>query len=113
MFEQFLKRPFHLALYRNGPYAEERSRFLSQLVREGRSRHRLQAINWLLLEVAKHVDLSGGRRSYARGELKALTECWQKMRKSRATSERRVNPEQHAHLVKWWNDKCRSMVKPK
>lgn len=29
MFEQFVKRPFHLALYRTGPYAEERSRFRS------------------------------------------------------------------------------------
>ena len=31
MFEHFVKRPFHLALYRNGPYAEERSRFLAHL----------------------------------------------------------------------------------
>ena len=38
MFDRFVKRPFHLALYRNGPYAEERSRFLTHLVREGRGR---------------------------------------------------------------------------
>lgn len=45
MFEQFVKRPFQLALYRNGPYAEERSRFLAHLVQEGRSWHRLKIIN--------------------------------------------------------------------
>ncbi len=91
MFEQFIKSPFHLARYRNGPYAEERSQFLSQLAHEGRSRHRLKAINWLLLEVAKHLDLSSRSRSYRRGELIALAESWwQKARRSRATSERRA-----------------------
>jgi integrase/recombinase XerD len=90
MFEQFVKHPFYLARYSSGPYAEDRSRFLSELVREGRSRHRLQTINWLLLEVAKHIDLSGGRRSFTRGELMALAECWQKTRKSRTTSPQRA-----------------------
>lgn len=91
MFEQFIKSPFHLARYRNSPYAEERSQFLSQLVHEGRSPHRLRAINWLLLEVAKHVDLTTRGRCYGREELMVLAECWwQKARKSRATSERRA-----------------------
>ena len=58
MFEQFVKRPFHLAQYRNGPYAEERSRFMERLVQQGRCVGRLKALNWLL-EVAKRVDLSG------------------------------------------------------
>ena len=62
MFEQFVKRPFHLALYRNGPYAEERSRFLARLVQDGRCLGRLKGINWLLLEVAKQLDLSDARR---------------------------------------------------
>jgi integrase/recombinase XerD len=91
MFERFIKRPFHLARYRNGPYAEERSRFLSQLVQEGRGWHRLRAINWLLLEVANQVDLTGRDRSYRREEVIALAECWwQKTRKSRAGSARRA-----------------------
>ena len=42
MFEQFIKRPFHLARYRNGSYAEERRRFLAYLVQEGRCWERLQ-----------------------------------------------------------------------
>ncbi len=52
MFERLVKRPFHLARYRNGPHAEERNLFLAHLVQEGRGWHRLKAINWLLLEVA-------------------------------------------------------------
>ena len=59
MFEQFVERPFHLAQYRNGPYAEEKSRFMERLVQEGRCVDRLKALNWLLLEVAKRVDLAG------------------------------------------------------
>src|SRR5579885_2118728 len=53
MFEQFVKRPFHRARYRDGPYSEKRGRFLTRLVQEGRCVDRLKGINWLLLEVAK------------------------------------------------------------
>jgi hypothetical protein len=48
VFEQFVKRPRHLAQYRNGPYAEERSRFVERLVQEGRCVGRLKALNWSL-----------------------------------------------------------------
>lgn len=89
MFERFVKRPFHLALYRNGPYAEERGRFLAHLVEEGRGRNRLKVINWLLLEVAKHIDLSR-ERSYTAEALTVLAECWQKTRGSKVSSARRT-----------------------
>jgi integrase/recombinase XerD len=89
LFEQFVKRPFHLALYRNGPYAKERSRFLARLVQEGRCSGRLKAINWLLLEVAKHVDLSEDR-SYATEVLRDVAQQWQKTRRSRSNSERQA-----------------------
>jgi site-specific recombinase XerD len=89
MFEQFVKRPFHLALYRNGPYAEERSRFLAHLVQEGRGRNRLKVINWLLLEVAKYIDLSG-QRLYTTDVLTATAERWQKSRESKVTNLRRA-----------------------
>jgi len=32
VFEQFVKRPFHLALYRNGPYSVERGRSLAHFL---------------------------------------------------------------------------------
>jgi hypothetical protein len=84
VFEQFVKRPFHLAQYRNGPYAEERSRFLARLVQEGRCTGRLKGINWLLLEVATHLDLNGDRR-YTRGAL--------------MTTSRKLSPEQLAETA--------------
>jgi integrase len=89
VFEQFVKRPFHLALYRTGPYAEERSRFLARLVQEGRCLGRLKGINWLLLEVAKHIDLSGGR-SYTTDVLMTVAQHWQTIRHSRSKSERQA-----------------------
>jgi integrase/recombinase XerD len=87
MFEQFVKRPFHLARYRNGPYAEERIRFLAHLVQEGRGWHRLRAINWLLLEVAKQIDLNK-QNSYTACGLTALARHWQKTCVSKAASKR-------------------------
>ena len=86
MFEQFVKRPFHLAQYRNGPYAEERSRFMERLVQQGRCLGHLKALNWLL-EVAKRVDLSGDR-SYTADALMSVAEHWQRTRGSRSNSKR-------------------------
>jgi site-specific recombinase XerD len=88
MFEPFVKRPFHLSRYRNGPYAEERSRFLAHLVQEGRGWHRMRVINWLLLEVAKHLDLSS-QRSYTADALTAVAKRWQKAHESKTTNNRR------------------------
>ena len=89
MFEQFVKRPFHLALYRNGPYPEERSRFLARLVQEGRCLGRLKGINWLLLEVAKHLDLSGNQR-YTCVALTSVAQQWQRIRHSRSKRKRQA-----------------------
>ena len=89
MFELFVKRPFHLALYRSGPYAEERSRFLAHLTREGRCFERLQRFNWFLLEIAKQLDLSDGRR-YTRRALMAFAVRWQRNRYPRSQSKRQA-----------------------
>jgi site-specific recombinase XerD len=90
VFEHFVKRPFHLELYRNGPYVAERSRFLAHLVQEGRCLGRLKSINWLLLEVAKHLDLGGDRR-YTRGTLITVAKRWQGNRHSRSRSKRQAS----------------------
>ena len=87
MFERFVTRPFHLARYRNGRYAEERSRFLAYLVQEGRGWHRLRVINWLLLEVAKQINLDK-QNSYTADELTAVARHWQQSRASKVASER-------------------------
>jgi integrase/recombinase XerD len=87
VFEQFVKRPFHLAQYRNGPYAEERKRFLALLVQEGRCFERLQRFNWFLLEAGKQLDLSDGRR-YARSALMNIALRWQRNRYPKSQSKR-------------------------
>lgn len=87
MFEQFVKRPFHLAQYRNGPYANERKRFLAVLVQEGRCFERLQRLNWFLLEVAKQPELSDDRR-YTRRALMAVAVRWQRNRYPKSQSKR-------------------------
>lgn len=57
MFEQFLSRRFHILRHRSGPYAEERQRYLSFLIEEGRSRTTLQAIGGLLYSIAQLLPL--------------------------------------------------------
>ncbi len=80
MFQRFVKRRFHLALYQNGPYVEERIRFLAHLTREGRCHDRLCAINVFLLQIAKLINL-GRETPYTADELSALARQWQQSRK--------------------------------
>jgi len=53
MFEQLLSRRFHIVRHYNGPYSEERQRYLGSLIEEGRSRGTLQAIQSLLYTLAQ------------------------------------------------------------
>lgn len=87
MLEHFAKRPFHLALYRNGPYAAARSRFLAHLVHKGRCFERLQRFNWFLLEAARKLDLSDDRR-YTRRALMTVAVRWQRNRYPKSQSRR-------------------------
>ena len=89
MFEHFVKHPFHLARYRNGPYAEERTRFLAYLNREGPGWNRLRVINCMLLEVAQHVALDG-QKSYTADTLNAVARRWQKAHKSKDENRRQA-----------------------
>lgn len=85
MFEQFIKQPKHLALYRGGPYAEERRLFLEHIVQEGRSPSRLKVLNRLLLEVAMLIELSR-TESYTICDLQSVAEQWQRDCESRGVS---------------------------
>jgi integrase len=49
----------------------------------------MRVINWLLLEVAKYLDLSS-QRSYTTDALTAVARRWQKTRESKATNNRRA-----------------------
>jgi site-specific recombinase XerD len=57
MFEKVLSRRFHLNRHRNGPYAEERERYLALLMQEGRSRSILKAVTTLLYCMAEQLPL--------------------------------------------------------
>jgi len=87
MFEHFIKRPKHLALYRSGPYAEERRIFLEHIVQEGRSPSRLKVLNRLLREIAMLINLSR-KQSYTVCDLQSIAEQWQCDRESRGVSSR-------------------------
>lgn len=61
MFETLFKRPFVLARYREGPLSEARSRFLEQCAERGYSRSMLRKIAWVLLAVARGIDIDHGK----------------------------------------------------
>jgi hypothetical protein len=58
MFDQLLSRQFHILRHRSGPYSEERQRYLSFLIQEGRSRKTLQDICGLLYSIAQVLPLN-------------------------------------------------------
>jgi integrase/recombinase XerD len=57
MFDQLLSRQSHILRHRSGPYAEERWRYLSFLIEEGRSRTAVQTIGGLLYSIAHLLPL--------------------------------------------------------
>jgi site-specific recombinase XerD len=61
MFETLFKRPIVLARYREGPLFEARRRFLEQCAERGYSRSMLHKIAWILLAVARGIDIDHGK----------------------------------------------------
>ena len=59
MHEELFEKPYIVARYRAGPYAEARERFLRQ-AHDGYSRSTLKRIAWALLFVAEAVHDHGG-----------------------------------------------------
>jgi hypothetical protein len=79
VFEQFVAR------CRNGAYAQLRG-----ALRAGMPMPRpLETLNWLLLEVAKHIDLIGGR-SLAVDASMSVARHWQKAHGSKPSSKRQA-----------------------
>jgi integrase/recombinase XerD len=56
MFDRIYQRPIIVAQHRDGPWADERARYLSHLETEGRAPGTLKAIGAILLAVARHID---------------------------------------------------------
>jgi len=74
MFDQFITRPFHLALHREGPFADERRRFLEHLHQEGRAFLTLKHATSLLLSMAQLLPLGQGSVSMA--DVEVASEQW-------------------------------------
>lgn len=60
MYETLFKRPTVLARYREGPLSEARARFIEQCAARGYSRSMLKKIAWVLLAVARGIDVDHG-----------------------------------------------------
>ena len=60
MYEALFKRPTVLARYREGPFAEARERFIERCAARGYSRSMLKKIAWVLLAVARSIDIDHG-----------------------------------------------------
>jgi len=91
MFETLFKRPTVLARYREGPLSDARERFLVQCAARGYSRSMLRKIAWVLLAVARRIDIDHGKVTARALELavdgrtrfKRLPEPWQDSQGSR------------------------------
>ena len=74
MFENFMRRRHNLACHRQGPYSEERQRYIAHLLEEGRSLHRLKQIVGLLLAIAQRISLEQGAVTMA--QIESAAEHW-------------------------------------
>jgi integrase/recombinase XerD len=62
MFEQIFKAPRTLMRHRQGPLADERTRYLAQLTEGGASRSTLRHAALFLLGFAVRIDLTGDQK---------------------------------------------------
>jgi site-specific recombinase XerD len=61
MYETLFKRPTVLARYREGPYSEARERFIERCAVRGYSHSMLKKIAWVLLALARCIDIDRGK----------------------------------------------------
>src|SRR6185437_16256819 len=91
MFEKILSRRFHLNRHRSGPYAEERERYLTLLMEEGRSRSILKAVTSLLYCMAERLPLD--RATVTPTQIEAAARQW---------STTRGGCESYRHNMERW-----------
>lgn len=61
MIETLFKYPAVLERYRRAPFFDARESFLQQCKKQGYSRSMLVKIAWILLSLADHIDINGGK----------------------------------------------------
>jgi hypothetical protein len=75
MFEQFVTRPKHLQLHREGPMREERERYLRHLAEEGRAPVTLEHTAGYILHAALLLNLQPGE-TVSEKRLRMLGQKW-------------------------------------
>jgi site-specific recombinase XerD len=93
MFHQLFTRPYDIARHRNGPLAEERSRYLAHCAEQQMSRVTLRGIAYYTLAVAKALRLAERPgKVITRTEIEAAADGWVR-RQSRAPRKPRSRRE--------------------
>jgi site-specific recombinase XerD len=99
MFEQLLSRDAYILRYCQGPYPEQRQRYLSLLMEEGRSRTTLRAICALLYSMAPFLPWSGPVTSL---QVEGAAVEWSKTRRFSSTHAKSAKRWFVYHATNWF-----------
>ena len=99
MFEQLFTQPATVARHHSSPYAAERSRYVSHLIEEGRSRSTLRTVAQLLMSSVQHLPLHRAEVSVSDIEISA--EAWARTRHRSASCLHAGKREFVFHVTKW------------
>jgi integrase/recombinase XerD len=75
MIEGILEEPLALTRHRMAPLLGEREEFLSLLLRQGTSHHRVRSVAAYLIHIVRLMELTS-LRSVELEEIKKAGECW-------------------------------------
>ena len=75
MFDQIYQRQSVLARHRDGPWVDERTRYLRQLVQEGRAASTLRQIATVLLAMGRQFD-GGTRGPFTDADIARSVDAW-------------------------------------
>ena len=81
MFELIFKAPYTLRRHREGPLADERARYLTQLAEGGVSRSTLQHAAISLLRLVARIDLTGDQKVSAE-QIEKVADDWAHCKKA-------------------------------
>jgi integrase/recombinase XerD len=100
MFEQIFKAPHTLMRHRQGPLADERTRYLAQLAEGGVSQSTLRHAAIFLLGFATRIDLTGDQK-VSPEQFDGAADDWarrKKLSETRPTKSDDSGPDHFQHL---------------
>jgi site-specific recombinase XerD len=101
MIETLFKYPAVLERYRKAPLFDAREQFLKQCAKQGYSHSMLQKIAWILLSLAKHIDISHGKVTSQDIE-SAVTSRTRFVRPSKRQLEAKSSHQLFVHIATEW-----------